>query len=165
MKITLIAAIGDNNELGRNGNLIWKIPDDLKNFKTLTMGHMMLMGRKTWDSIGKRPLPGRTHLIISHEFMSNEPDKRVFWFKNINDALNFAQNSETELFVIGGATIYKQLLPFATNMYISHIHDTYKDADAFFPDIVWTDWIISEIKDMSSYEGIDWSFASYNLRS
>jgi len=73
MKISIIAAIGENRELGKAGDLIWKIPDDMRNFKELTMGHAIVMGRKTWDSIG-RPLPGRKNIIISRNQSENDKD-------------------------------------------------------------------------------------------
>jgi dihydrofolate reductase len=118
--ISIVAAIGKNRELGRGNRLLWHIPDDLKRFKQLTMGHPVIMGRKTFESIGK-PLPGRENLIVSRKGLSLE------------QALQKAKAlDQEEVFVIGGAQIYEQALPYTNRLYLTLIDDS-KDADTFFP--------------------------------
>jgi len=117
----MIAAVGRNRELGRGNELLWHIPEDLKRFKALTLGHPVIMGRKTFESIGK-PLPGRTNLVVSRSALSLE------------DALAQAKKlDKEEVFIIGGAQIYEQALPYADRLYLTLIEDT-KEADAFFPE-------------------------------
>lgn len=160
MKISIIAAIGENRELGKAGDLIWKIPDDMRNFKALTMGHAIVMGRKTWDSIG-RPLPGRKNIIISRN--QSENDKDVYYVKSIEEAIKLPHSfGESELFVIGGETIYTQMLPLATHMYISQIHAACSDADVFFPEFMASDWNIIKTVEMIDYNKIKWSIVSYS---
>lgn len=119
-RISIIAATGKNRELGRGNGLLWRIPDDLKRFKQLTTGHPVIMGRKTFESIGK-PLPGRTNLVVSRSSLSLE------------DALAQAKKLDAqEIFIIGGAQIYEQALPYAGRLYLTLIDDS-KDADAYFP--------------------------------
>jgi dihydrofolate reductase len=120
--INIIAAIGQRRELCKNNALLWAIPDDLKRFKQLTMGHPIIMGRKTFESIG-RPLPGRTNLVVSRSGLSLE------------EALTQAQRAPggKEIFVIGGAQIYEQALPLADKLYLTIIDASDKDADIFFP--------------------------------
>jgi dihydrofolate reductase len=131
-RISLIAAIGKNRELGKGGELAWRIPDDLKRFKTLTTGHPIIMGRKTFDSIGKA-LPGRTNIVITRdETLQREG---ILKASSIESAIELAKRAKgsDEIFIIGGGEIYKQSLPFADRLCLTLI-DASKDADAFFPE-------------------------------
>jgi len=131
-RISIIAAIGKNRELGKGGELVWRIPDDLKRFKTLTTGHPIIMGRKTFDSIG-RVLPERTNIVITRD--ESWQHEGVVSASSIEDAIEKAKQSagSDEIFIIGGGEIYKQSLPFADRLCLTLIDDT-KDADAFFPE-------------------------------
>lgn len=136
-RITLIAAVSKNGVIGRDLDMPWKLSTDLKRFKALTMGKPMIMGRKTFLSVGERPLPGRPHIIISRN-----PDYRpagVEVVSSLNDAL--ARGSDTakdlgvdEVFVAGGGEIYRQALPFADQLSVTHV-DVSLEGDTFFPDI------------------------------
>lgn len=138
MKLSLIAAIGKNRELGRKGDLIWRIKEDLQNFKSLTMGHHILMGRKTWDSIG-RALPGRTMIVVSRSRLALP--EGVFSVKTLEEAYELAQlRSETELFVIGGGEIYQQTISKADGLYLTLVDETCSEADVFFPEFRGEDW-------------------------
>ena len=145
MKVSLVAAIAKNNAIGKNNELLWHLPADFKHFKETTNGHYILMGRKTFESFPK-PLPNRTHLIISRQENYNVPDN-CFAFASVNDALQFAQQQNQEtVYVIGGGEIYKQTINRANELIITHVHATFEDADAFFPEIS-TEWqVISEEK-------------------
>ncbi len=143
MKISLVAAIAQNNAIGKNNDLLWHLPADFKNFKNTTSGHFILMGRKTFESFPK-PLPNRTHLIITRQKNYLVPDN-CFAFTSVNDALEFAkqQNQET-VYVLGGGEIYKETISIANELVITHVNAVFEDADAFFPEIT-ADWkMISE---------------------
>ncbi len=134
MKISLIAAIGKNRELGRDNKLLFQIPEDMKFFKEKTTGHAVIMGRKTFDSIG-RPLPNRTNIIISRTPSSELLASNVKTAGSIEEALEIAKEfEEHEVFIIGGEQIYKLAMPFADKLYLTVVNKTVKDADAFFPD-------------------------------
>lgn len=130
MKLTIIAAIGKNNELGKNNDLIWHLPTDLKFFKEQTKGHTIVMGRKTFESLPGM-LPKRHHIVISRSNPSL--DERVEIFSDIKTFMKTYQDNDEEVFVIGGAQIYAQMLPFASKLILTEIDESY-DADVFFPD-------------------------------
>ncbi len=133
MKISMIAAIGKNRELGRGNELIFKIPEDMKFFKEKTRGHVVIMGRKTYESIG-RPLPDRVNIVISRN-TDYEVSDRVIKVKSIEDAIEVAKEHEkTEAFIIGGAQIYALAMPYADKLYLTLVNKEVKDADAFFPE-------------------------------
>lgn len=131
-KISIIAAISEGKRaLGFQNQLLWKIEGDLPRFKTLTTGHPIIMGRKTYESIG-RPLPNRTNIVITRN-MDFKIDG-VTTFSSIQEALDFAkEKEETEVFIIGGGEIYKQAIPFADRLYLTLVRDE-PEADTFFPD-------------------------------
>ncbi len=128
--LTCIAAIGKNWELGKDNQLIWHLPKDLKFFRTMTKGHTIVMGRKTFESLPGL-LPGRHHIVISRSNPSLPEEVEIF--SSIEDFLQAYQESEEEIFVIGGAAIYKQLLPYCERLLLTEIDASY-DADVFFPE-------------------------------
>jgi dihydrofolate reductase len=141
MIISLIVAVDENNGIGIEGRLPWKISTDLKRFKSLTMGHHIIMGRKTWDSIG-RALPGRTNIIISQQ-LRQAPENAILK-TSLVEAIEYArQHADTEVFIIGGGLIFIQALPLADRIYLSKIHIS-TPADTFFPDFDWDKWKINE---------------------
>lgn len=155
MIISIIAAIGRNGELGYNNKLIWHIPGDMAIFKKMTMGHHIIMGRKTYESIG-RPLPGRVNFVLSR---TDFPvSTHITKFTDLQTAIETAKlRDECEVFIIGGASIYKDALPIATRMYITHIDDE-ATADTWFN----PDWKLWEIKDEICFnETPSWTFRTY----
>ena len=147
MKISMIVAYGKNWEIGLNNEMLWHISEDFKNFKTITSGHHILMGRKTFESIGK-PLPNRTSIVLSNTGFKHEG---VHTFNDIQEAFNFARESaEEELFIIGGANIYETLFPYVDKMYLSEV-DFEGVADAFLKPIDFSTWDLAEEK---SYDEI-----------
>ena len=147
MKISIIVAVAENNVIGAKNKLLWNISDDLKRFKKLTTGHHILMGQKTYESIG-RLLPNRTSIILSFE--ENYKVDGGFVFNEISDAIKFAENrNESELFVIGGGMIYKDLLPMANKIYLTKVLKRY-EGDTFFPEININEW--DEISDEKHLE-------------
>ena len=147
MKISMIVAYGKNWEIGLNNEMLWHISEDFKNFKTITSGHHILMGRKTSESIGK-PLPNRTSLVLSNSGFEHEG---VHTFNDVQEAFNFARaNAEEELFIIGGANIYETLFPYVDKMYLSEV-DFEGVADAFLKPIDFSTWDLAQEK---SYDEI-----------
>lgn len=141
--LTIIAAIANNNVIGKDNKLIWHLPEDLKRFKNLTTGHKIIMGRKTFESLGK-VLPNRKHIILSKTGKSNIDNENVEIVDNISKLDKYI-NSEEECFVIGGATIYKLLMPYANKMYITKINQNF-EGDTYFPEIKETEWKSIESK-------------------
>jgi len=138
MKISIIVAVAKNNVIGKKGSwLLWHIPEDLKHFKEITMGHHILMGRKTFESIG-RVLPGRVSLILSSN--KNYKVEGTHIFQKPEEAIEFAKKyKEKELFIIGGGEIYKALFPLAQKLYVTRVLKSYK-GDVYFPKIDEGHW-------------------------
>lgn len=142
MKISMIVAYGKNWEIGLDNQMLWHISEDFKNFKAITSGHHILMGRKTFESIGK-PLPNRTSLVLTRGDFSHEG---VETFNDVQEAFNFARaNGEEELFIIGGANIYETLFDYVDKMYLSEV-DYEGNADAYLKEIDFSTWDLSEEK-------------------
>ncbi len=130
MKISVIAAIGSNRELGRDNKLLWHIGEDLKRFKKLTQGRVVIMGRKTYESIGK-PLPNRQNIIITRDKKFNAQNCIIV--NSIKDAIKIGNRvSPGEIFFIGGGEVYHQALPYAQKLYLTIVEGRYK-ADTYFP--------------------------------
>jgi dihydrofolate reductase len=139
MTLSFIVAVSENNAIGRDNNLPWSLPEDLKFFKRTTMGKPVVMGRKTFEALG-RPLPGRLNIVLSHQKDLQLPDG-VMLFDNVQDAVKYLENEQTEeAFIIGGGVIFGLALPLADKLYITRVHAQIPDADAFFPDIDHTHW-------------------------
>ena len=127
--ISMIAAIGRNNELGKDNKLIWHIPNDMKFFKETTMNHIVVMGRKTYESI-PGGLPGREMIVIS----TRTVDKDIKAFDNINKIVDMYKNSNVEVLKYSRTSIYKQFLPYADKLYLTEIDSEDSEADTFFPE-------------------------------
>lgn len=127
--ISIIAAIGKNNELGKDNNLIWHIKDDLINFKNLTMNKKIVMGASTYKSLPKK-LEGRKYIILSSK-LTDVSDAKIY--KDFNKLLEYIKSLDEEVMIIGGASIYKLFLPYADRLYLTEIDAEEKDADAYFP--------------------------------
>ncbi|MDF1510373.1 dihydrofolate reductase [Robertmurraya sp. DFI.2.37] len=135
--ISFIVAMDDNRVIGKNNQLPWHLPEDLKFFKRTTMGHPIIMGRKTFISIG-RPLPGRENIILTRNVDFQSEGCTIF--HNVETLLSFCQQKpEQEFFVIGGAEIFKELLPKADRLYITEIHASF-EGDTYFPKIAMDEW-------------------------
>ena len=135
--ISLIAAIGKNNELGKGNTLLWKLPADMQHFVKITSLHTVIMGRKTFESIG-RPLPNRKNIIITRD--ADYKQAGVVVTHSLSEALDKAGNDNEEVFIIGGAEIYKQTMSIADKLYITHIEAEDSGADSFFPEIIPIVW-------------------------
>ncbi len=139
MNINMIVAIDKKNGIGKNNSLPWHLPADLKHFKMVTSGHPIIMGRKTFDSIGK-VLPNRRNIVISRQSGLIIPGAELS--SSLNQAIELCEG-EKDVFVIGGAQIFEQALPIATLLYLTIIHQDF-DADVFFPQINMNEWTEEE---------------------
>jgi dihydrofolate reductase len=133
--ITVIAAVAENNALGKENQLLWHLPDDFKRFKTLTSGHYIIMGRKTFESFPK-PLPNRTHVIISRQ--ANYQPEGCIVVNSLEKAIEACPNTE-EVFIIGGGEIYRQSIAVADKLDLTKVHASF-DADTHFPEIDLSQW-------------------------
>lgn len=159
MKLTMIAAIGKNNELGKDNQLLWHLPQDMKFFREQTKGHTIVMGRKTFESLPGM-LPGRHHIVISR----SHPDlpEEVEIFESPDDFIEAYQNTEEEIFVIGGAMIYQEFLPCAYRLLLTEIDQDY-DADAFFPKFDQEDYTKTILTDIIE-EGVHYHHIEYKRK-
>ncbi len=156
MQISLIVAMGLHRQIGIENRIPWKLSADLKNFKKLTMGHTLVMGRKTYESLG-RPLPGRKTFVLSRECkISFENCKSV---ASLQEAIGLAKNSgETELFIAGGSEVYKQGLPIVQRIYLSRV-DYDGAADTYFPEFSTEAWKKTHSEKFEKIEGSPaWTF-------
>ena len=132
--IAIICALGRNRAIGRDNRLLWRIPGDLQRFKRITMGHAMIMGRKTLQSLG-RALPGRTNLVLSRDPSFAMQGCHVFpsLERALQGAEAFLASPDDEIFIIGGGEVYREALPLADRLYLTIVDDAPGDADTFFP--------------------------------
>jgi len=138
MTITLLAAVGRNGVIGRDNDLPWRLPEDLQHFKRVTMGHALVMGRRTYDSIG-RPLPGRRTVVVTRQ--AGWAADGVTVAHSLPEALQAAvRDGDTEVFVVGGGEIYAQALPLAVRLLLTEV-DQAPEGDAWFPEIDPSDWV------------------------
>lgn len=133
--LSLICAMAKNRAIGRRGELLWRISFDLKRFKRLTMGHTVIMGRVTYESIG-RPLPGRTNVVLTrrHEYFAEGCRVIGSLDRAVDFAMNDTYSDSSEIFVIGGGQIYQQTMPLADKIYLTVVDDMPSEADVFFPE-------------------------------
>lgn len=136
----MIAAVGENNVLGKDNKIIWHLPDDFKHFKELTSHHYIIMGRKTFESFPK-PLPNRKHIIITRQKDYQVPEN-CFVAHSLEEAIGLA-NTTDEVFVIGGGEIYDLALPKADKIELTQIHHSF-EGDAFFPEFSRNEWILEK---------------------
>ncbi len=130
--ISIIAAIGENRELGKNNALLWDIPEDMQHFRAKTKGHAVIMGRKTYESIGHM-LPDRPNIVVTKD-KAWQPIEPVLIAHSLEDAIAVAKTKEREeIYIIGGASIYEQAVTIADKLYLTIVHRTFPDADTYFP--------------------------------
>lgn len=157
MNISIVVAISENNAIGKNNQLLWHLPADLKHFKAITSGHPIIMGRKTYDSIGK-PLPNRRNIVVTQQKNLEIPGVEVV--NSVAAALAFCEN-ENETFIIGGAQIYELALEQVDKIYLTTVHATF-EADAFFPVLANDKWqeISSEYHEADEKNTLAYTFST-----
>lgn len=149
MILSQVVAAADNNAIGKNNQLLWSLPNDTKFFKNTTWGMPVIMGRKTFESLGK-PLAGRTNIVITRQH--NWQPEGAFVVHDIKQAMAVAAETDAkEAFIIGGGEIYKETLPLTQRVYLTRVH-TILDADAYFPQMNFTDWDLLSQLDFTADE-------------
>ena len=157
--VSIIVAISEDLGIGRNNDLLWHIPEDLKRFKNLTYGNTVVMGRRTWESLPRKPLPGRKNIVIT-----DIPDERFEGAEtaySIDDALAKCEKDK-EIFIMGGGSIYRQFMPLADRLYITHVHKK-APADIYFPEIDRLTWKVIEEEEFKSGE-VPYTYVIYERR-
>lgn len=170
--ISLIAAVAENGAIGFENKLLYWLPNDLKRFKALTSGHTIVMGRRTYESLPKGALPNRRNIVLSRNAAFQAPGVEVF--PSLEEALKAvgkgaanivadATQPDNEVFVIGGASVYKEALPLADRLCLTLVHDTPKEADAFFPTLDPTEWKVEEEErhDADERHAFAYTFVNY----
>ena len=157
--VTIIAAIAENNALGKDNQLIWHLPADLNRFKKTTLNHVVIMGRKTFESLGK-PLPNRTNILVTRD--KNYKAEGCVVVNSVKEALVAATKEDENPFILGGAEIYKQAMPFTDKLDITFVHHQF-NADVFFPEIDKTIWKETSREDFKADEKnkYDYSFVTF----
>ena len=157
-KLTLIVAAAENNAIGKDNKMLWHLPNDFKYFKKNTLEHSVVMGRKTFESIGK-PLPERRNIILTRDM--NYTHEEVDVANSVQEVLNYCRD-EREIFIIGGAEIYKQTLPLADRVLLTRVH-TNIDGDAYFPELLDHEWnlVSAEKHEKDEKHAFDYTFEVY----
>ncbi len=153
--ISIIVAVAQNNAIGKDNKLLWHISEDLKRFKQLTSGNTVIMGKNTYYSLPKRPLPNRTNIVITD--ITNEQIDDCLMVYSIEEAISKCDDNK-ENFVIGGASVYKQFLPIADKLYLTKVHKEF-DADCFFEDININDWKLISKEDCNNDTQNDFTYS------
>ena len=161
--ISIIVAIAENYAIGKKGDLLCHLPADLKHFKEITSGKTVLMGERTFYSLPKHPLPNRRNIVLTDVAGKTfEGAEAVYSLQELCAKVT----NEEEAFVIGGGMVYRQMMPLADKLYITHIHHSWDDADTFFPEIKEDEWklISSEEHKADEKNPYDFTFCTYNRR-
>lgn len=171
---SLIAAIGKNRELGKNGELVFRIPEDMKYFRETTIGHKVLMGRKTWESLPGK-LPNRENVVLSRKPIStfsssrssqltsaDEKDSPDLVISNLSEFVGENKDTEEEIFVIGGGMVYWEMMKYAKKLYLTEV-DAEVEADTFFPEFNKNEWTRTVIKEGED-NGIKYAFVMYERK-
>ena len=163
--ISIIVAIAENYAIGKKGDLLCHLPADLKHFKDITSGKTVMMGERTFFSLPKHPLPNRRNIVLTDvQGKTFEGAEAVY---SIEDLRLKIEDLNEEAFVIGGGMVYRQMMPLADKLYITHIHHSWEDADTFFPEIKEDEWIKTseEYHEADEKDPYDFTFCTYNRRS
>ena len=160
--ISIIVAVSEDWGIGKNNELLWHIPEDLKRFKRLTTGNVIIMGKKTWESLPRRPLPDRKNIVLTD--VPNEYIEGSVTAYSVRDALSKC-DKEKEIFIIGGGSIYRQFISLADRLYITHVHKK-APADVYFPELDLNKWAIVEKEEfpVSGEESISYTYTVYERK-
>jgi dihydrofolate reductase len=161
--ISIVVAVSDDWGIGKENDLLWHISEDLKRFKRLTLGNTVIMGKKTWESLPRKPLPGRKNIVLT-----DDPKECIdcsVTAYSVEDALGKCEKGE-EIFVIGGGSVYRQFMPIADRLYITHVHKK-APADVYFPEIDLKIWEIREKEEFKENENnnIPYTYTLYERKS
>lgn len=161
--ISIIVAIAENYAIGKKGDLLCHMPADLKHFKDITSGQTVMMGERTFFSLPKHPLPNRRNIVLTD--VAGKTFEGAEAVYSIDEMVKCIQGEE-EAFVIGGGMVYRQMMPLADKLYITHIHHSWEDADTFFPEIKESEWKLlnAERHFADEKNPYDYTFATYGRR-
>jgi dihydrofolate reductase len=161
--ISMIVAVSEDLGIGMDNKLLWNISEDMKRFKRLTTGNTVIMGKKTWASLPRKPLPGRKNIVLTD--ITDEIIEFSVTAYSVEDALSKCDKND-EIFIIGGGSVYNQFMPLADRLYITHVHRN-TPADVYFPEIDLNIWQIVENEDYLTEgpEGIPYSYEIYEKRN
>jgi len=161
--ISIIVAVSEDLGIGKDNELLWHISEDLKRFKKLTFGNTVIMGKKTWESLPRRPLPGRKNIVLTDD--PQEVIDSSITAYSIKDALSKCEKNE-KIFIIGGGSIYRQFMPIADRLYITHVHKI-APADIYFPEIDLNIWEITEKEEYKTNRdnSIPYTYTIYERRN
>ena len=166
--IAAIVAVDSNWGIGYNGDLLESIPADLKHFKEITSGHTIIMGRKTWDSLPKKPLPNRTNIILSREYGITFDTDTQIGYMNLKWLYRMLENVDAnkEIYVIGGGQIYKELLSLCDRIYVTKIYKEHENVDTYFPNLdAIGEWSATPIGELEKYKDFTYQFWRYDRNS
>ena len=166
--IAAIVAVDSNWGIGYNGDLLESIPADLKHFKEITSGHTIIMGRKTWDSLPKKPLPNRTNIILSREYGITFDTDTQIGYMNLKWLYRMLENidADKEIYVIGGGQIYKELLSLCDRIYVTKIYKEHENVDTYFPNLdAIGEWSATPIEELEKYKDFTYQFWRYDRNS
>ena len=158
--ISIIVAVAENGAIGKDNNLIWHLSDDLKRFKALTTGYTIIMGRRTYESLPKGALPKRTNVVLTRDKSKSFPNCSML--NSIEEIIEKYASDDQEHFVIGGAQLYADLLPFAQRIYLTRVHQSF-EADVFFPEINTEEWEIVSREDFQASEKNEYAYSFIDL--
>lgn len=154
-RIYIIVALAKNNAIGKNGDLLWHLSDDLQRFKRITSGHTVIMGRKTFESFGSRALPKRRNIVITS--MDNYKADNVEIAHSFEEAVDVCEN-EKEIFIIGGSQVYKEFMGVTDKLYLTIVDAVFEDADTFFPEINFDNWELVYNERVEANEKNDYAY-------
>ena len=166
--IAAIVAVDSNWGIGYNGDLLESIPADLKHFKEITSGHTIIIGRKTWDSLPKKPLPNRTNIILSREYGITFDTDTQIGYMNLKWLYRMLENidADKEIYVIGGGQIYKELLSLCDRIYVTKIYKEHENVDTYFPNLdAIGEWSATPIGELEKYKDFTYQFWRYDRNS
>ena len=160
MNISIIAALGEDNSLGKNGELCWKISEDLKYFRELTLGEVVIMGRKTWESLHSKPLPGRRNIVLTRQKDYKADGAEVFDF--LTGALDSLEKEGIErVYIIGGGEIYRQSIGRASTLHLTRIYQSCPEADTFFPEFIKDGWKLFTFSDIQGENKLKYRYQTW----
>ena len=162
--ISAIVAVDENWGIGFNGELLEKIPEDMKYFKDLTIKNIVVMGRKTWDSLPSQPLPDRLNIVLSRYYSTPACEHTLcMTLENLKYVIDNDDRFLEDIFIIGGGQIYKELLPLCDRVYVTKICKDHKNVDTYFPNLdKMPEWEISSCTELREYNGLYYSFLTYD---
>lgn len=161
MSLAAIVVVAENNAIGKNGDLLCHLPADLKHFKDITMGHTIIMGRRTWESLPKGALPGRKNVVITRNADFKAPGAEIY--HSLEDALQ-ATEKDSKRFIIGGGMLYSEAFPITDVLHLTQLHAAFADADTFFPTFDTNQWIEISREDHEADERNPYPYSFVELR-